>query len=137
MRKNLLVATLIGFCVVGFTACSKGEDKSNDTTATPTTAMEQPVDQTQVPAQTAENTAAPAPVATDSTAAPAPAAEPANPVATDNTQTTTTTNSTTTTGTDTQGQPTQTTQSTSTSTTAPADTTAAPATPAPATTPAN
>lgn len=76
MRKNLLVATLIGTCVLGLSACSKGDDSSatdqqpqqsaslNNDQAAPEQAM---------PTQTADSSAAAttdssAPAATDSSA---------------------------------------------------------------------
>lgn len=40
MRKNLFIATMLGMCVIGMTACSKEEDKStNQSTETTTTAQ--------------------------------------------------------------------------------------------------
>lgn len=57
MRKNLLIAALLGSCVMGLTACSKGDDSAkpaDDQQATTTTAMSQPADQV-APVQTADN----------------------------------------------------------------------------------
>lgn len=40
MRKNFLIATLIGLCVIGITSCSKGEeDKTGGESQAQTTAM--------------------------------------------------------------------------------------------------
>jgi hypothetical protein len=75
MRKNLLVATLIGLCVM-VTACSRGEENKQTNENTPSTAMiqEPSAEQNQAaPAQTAENNAA-------QQVAPAPVQPEANPV---------------------------------------------------------
>src|SRR5918911_1396393 len=74
MRKNLLVASLVALCVMGMTACSKGEDK-NETTTTTTTAMapqeQAPADQNQVAQPTAD--------ASQTQPADAPQAQPEAP----------------------------------------------------------
>ena len=43
MRKNILIATVVGLCVIGMTACSRGEENkpANGETTPPTTAMTQ------------------------------------------------------------------------------------------------
>ena len=57
MRKNLLIATLVGLCVIGVTACSKGEEsKPADESTPPATALTQPVTD-QAPAQPTDTTA--------------------------------------------------------------------------------
>lgn len=69
MRKNLLIATLVGVCVVGLSACSKGEDKST-TESTPSTAMtqEQATPENQAAGQSADNSSVnAAPVQSEST----------------------------------------------------------------------
>lgn len=40
MRKNILVAALVGLCVMGLSACSRSDDNSSNPSA-PTTAMTQ------------------------------------------------------------------------------------------------
>jgi hypothetical protein len=75
MYKNLLIAALLGTCVIGVTACSKGEENKSTTTdqATQTSAMATPQDSNQpqaAPVQTADNssmTGQPAPEATTNT----------------------------------------------------------------------
>lgn len=136
MRKNILIATVVGLCVIGMTACSRGEENkpANGETTPSTTAMTQE----QAPAAD-QNQAAPAsPSAennvSDAAIAPAqpevnqvasntatPDAQTTAPVANPETQTESSTTTTTTTGTDAQGQPTQSTESSTTSTTTPAD----------------
>lgn len=71
MRKNILIATLIGMSVIGLTACSRSDENKNTNDSTPATAMAQPADQNQAaPQQTAENNAA-NPAADAQAAAPA------------------------------------------------------------------
>ena len=75
MRKNLLVATLVGLCVIGMTACSRSEenkpaDESNQNTAMTTQQPAAGTESTQAqpaPAQTADNTGNAAPMTTTTT----------------------------------------------------------------------
>jgi hypothetical protein len=65
MRKNLLIATLAGLCVIGVTACSKGDEpKTDDTTTQQTITTTTPgSDQNQATGQTSDNSSLNTPIA--------------------------------------------------------------------------
>ena|SRR5579862_8939917 len=64
MRKNILISALAGLCVVGLTACSKGEDKpateqnaATLSSAAPTQQATQPADANQAQPTATQTTA--------------------------------------------------------------------------------